>query len=99
MASKGSKPTKYFNRKNNREGRCAGYGICYTCTHTNNLDKCYCRDEPRNKPCLVKSTLKILINKGLIKEYYLYFCKNCSDRGLFALDNPLSCMECPEPIE
>ena len=34
---KETKPTKYYNKKNNREGKCAGFGICYTCTHSNNF--------------------------------------------------------------
>ena len=95
---KETKPTKYYNKKNNREGKCAGFGICYTCTHSNNFPECICTDPRRNKPCLVKPTLKIKVNEGMPGEYYLYFCANCNERGLFAMDNNMACLECAEPI-
>jgi len=92
-----SKPKKYFNKKNNREGRCAGYGICYRCL-VHGFDKCHCNDSPYNKPCLEISTLKRKMNEGTMEEYYLYFCANCIDRGTHAIDNGADAMDLAEPL-
>ena len=72
-------------------------GVCYTCR---NKDTCECRGNYNLKTCTKIATNFHVMNRGHPQcEYTLKLCKQCSWRGLWALNNSYDYMGTAQSIK
>mgnify|MGYP004236397847 CR=1 FL=1 len=65
-------------------------GKCYLCL---NKKHCSCIGQWSLNTCTKNVNVIHTMNKGSRYEYELKLCKNCSNRGLYAVDNCMDSMD------